>query len=82
MGQTGAITVSVGCEQSYRCDVAQPVNVLKWGQQHRNIMLTVSPTNRPISGDKLMDIHNLLRVDYGQKWHGGVPEIEGGRRRH
>ena len=55
MGQTGAITVSVRCEQSYRCDVAQPVNVLKRDQLNRNIELTVSSTNRP-SGAKLKDI--------------------------
>ena len=68
MEQTGTITVSVHCEQSYRYDVAEPVNVLKRGRQHRNIKLTVSPTNRPISGAKLKDIHNLLRVTCGPKW--------------
>ena len=65
---TNGIAIKVRCENSYNCDVAVPTNLLKRGQQYKNIKLVALPTNRPIAAAKLKDIHNLLGVAFGPKW--------------
>ena len=67
--------INVRCESSYKCDVETPVNLLKKGKKHSNIVVNRLPSSRPINPKKLKDIHKLLHVAYGAKWK-DLPGVE------
>jgi len=65
---TGCAVISVKCEPNYNSNIAVKTNLLKRGQQHKNLNLLAAPTSRPVSATKLKDIHNLLKVSFSDKW--------------